>query len=66
MGQTMSSCFGCVSDSKEESHKNSTEKFEEDDEIAENPKDCPSCGFSILHTYFCTLKNDVKLKSPIN
>ena len=34
----MSSCFGCVSESKEESHKNSTTKFEED-EIAENPKD---------------------------
>ena len=60
MGQSLSSCFGCVSESKKESQKNST-KFEEDDsfEIADFPKDfetCPSCGFSIMHTYFCIEK----------
>ena len=56
MGQTMSSCLGCVSESKKEPQKKSTTEFElqnfEEDgtiEIAEeDPKDfgtCPKCGF---------------------
>ena len=53
MGQTMSSCLGCVSESKREPQniEMQTTKLEEDGtiEIAEEvPKDfgtCPKCGF---------------------
>ena len=49
MGQSLSSCFGCVSESTKEPQKKSTTKFEEDGtvEIAEEvPNDfgtCPGC-----------------------
>ena len=58
MGQSLSSCFGCVSESTKEPQKKSTTKFEEDGtvEIAnEVPNDfgtCPECGFwvdTLLH-----------------
>ena len=50
MGQSLTTCFGCVSESKNEPQKKSSTKFEEDvtNEIAEEiPKDfgtCPKCG----------------------
>ena len=63
----MSSCLGCVSDSKEESQKNSATKFEEDGtvEVAEfeDPKDfgtCPKCGAWVDRSLQSSMKKTLK------